>query len=1087
MILLSVQGQKVEQLENIKVSNTTAVYFGKTSRISELNTFRTTSAYDQDQYKKNKQKPPNFIGRGKSKVTRPELEHQGIDPVWQKVASTRKAVPLESKINIEGLTSGSPNDPTGSVGPDHYVQAINATSIGVYDKRNGTLVGQFTGNSLWEPIGESSRGDPIIVYDHEYEQWIITEFADPANLLIAVSEDSDPMGSYHVYSFSTPFFPDYPKYAIWGSYFVVTTNETQTSEIEQYFFDRHALMSGADIVTIQRVAVPGNNNTEAGFYVITPVHWNGSVAPVENTPVTIKINDSSWGEVEEDVVEVFTFDVDLANPVNTSVTKTSIVTSPFDSYPCDTETGGFACLAQGGESNGLDAIPEVIMNIPNYRNFGTHESMVFNFITDVTDGSNLSGIRWVELRKTDGTWTLYQEGTYAPDDGLHRFMGSIAIDVDGNIGLAYIASSSTEPTGIRFTGRLAEDPLGEMTFDEAIAVDGSNGIATARFGDYPHMTLDQVDGRTFWYTAEYGGNGTNNSTTRIFSFQVEKNEFDLEVASISGPETSSTLTDTESVTVEVINIGDNTASAFDLELSVDDQVMETYNFTGDLAVDETLEHTFGATLDLSAFGEYVIKTRVIYAGDLIAGNDTRTIKVEKLASLNGAIAFDSNTLACSGDVEVRVKFTNAGTEVLTSADLAISVGGALANTINWTGSLESNESEEVIVWLNGLAEGANEISVVLENVNGATDEVAGNNEINQTITVDSGLEEISLSILTDFFPGQTAWQITEVGSITPIYSGGSFEGAGQQQQIDESFCLQTNTCYKFIIQDSGGDGICCNQGTGSYSITSPDSEIIFSGNGEFGGLEMVEFCLGNACNLSVEVESVDAAGSQLGSIVVTGSGSTNYMYSIDGGVTYQSNPVFDALTAGTYQVAVLSQNDCTYEEEVTIGLECQLEIGVTSETTGQGTGTVEVLAAGGRDYEYSIDGGITFSSFNVFENVASGSYDVVVRSNDGGCTKEETVVVDFVLGTSSIEDKLIISPNPTNGLFSISLNGHHHIKGFLHVNVLDINGRIIQQRKLSRYDGVFQGSFSLYAYPDGVYFLRIADAGSSELARIVKK
>ena len=69
-----------------------------------------------------------------------------------------------------------------------------------------------------------------------------------------------------------------------------------------------------------------------------------------------------------------------------------------------------------------------------YRNFGTHQSLAGNFAVDV--GSDRAGIRWFELRRTGvGAWSLYQEGTQAPADGVHRWMGSIAQDRQGNIAL----------------------------------------------------------------------------------------------------------------------------------------------------------------------------------------------------------------------------------------------------------------------------------------------------------------------------------------------------------------------------------------------------------------------------------------------------------------------------------------------------------------------------------------------------------------------------------------------------------------------------------------------------------------------------
>jgi hypothetical protein len=85
-------------------------------------------------------------------------------------------------------------------------------------------------------------------------------------------------------------------------------------------------------------------------------------------------------------------------------------------------------------------------------------------------------------------------------------MGSVAMDRQGNISLGYSVSNGTDVyPGIRYTGRLAGDPAGEMTLGEGVIVNGS-GVQTttnSRWGDYTSMNVDPVDDCTFWYVNEY--------------------------------------------------------------------------------------------------------------------------------------------------------------------------------------------------------------------------------------------------------------------------------------------------------------------------------------------------------------------------------------------------------------------------------------------------------------------------------------------------------------------------------------------------------------------------------------------------------
>jgi len=99
-------------------------------------------------------------------------------------------------------------------------------------------------------------------------------------------------------------------------------------------------------------------------------------------------------------------------------------------------------------------------------------------------------------------------------------MGSIAMDDNGSIALCYAKSSSTVFPSLCFTGRLASDPLGTMSFAEVLAVAGDHvQTNTNRFGDYSHTALDP-DGITFWHTGEYIAGANNSVKTRIYSFQL---------------------------------------------------------------------------------------------------------------------------------------------------------------------------------------------------------------------------------------------------------------------------------------------------------------------------------------------------------------------------------------------------------------------------------------------------------------------------------------------------------------------------------------------------------------------------------------
>src|SRR5204862_26577 len=138
-----------------------------------------------------------------------------------------------------------------------------------------------------------------------------------------------------------------------------------------------------------------------------------------------------------------------------------------------------------------------------------------------------------------GSYSLYQQGTYAPDDGVHRWMGSVAEDRKGDIAAGYsVVNGTSVYPGIRYTGRLAGDPLGQMTLGEGTIVDGS-GVQTttnSRWGDYTDLTVDPVDDCTFWYVNENYLLGGDRETARTALERHSGLELDGTLATWEGGE-----------------------------------------------------------------------------------------------------------------------------------------------------------------------------------------------------------------------------------------------------------------------------------------------------------------------------------------------------------------------------------------------------------------------------------------------------------------------------------------------------------------------------------------------------------------------
>jgi hypothetical protein len=266
---------------------------------------------------------------------------------------------------------------------------------------------------------------------------------------------------------------------------------------------------------------------------LLPADVDGKTKPKNDAPVPIVgTMDSTFGfyGAPFDGLNIFELDV-LWNSKPSASFKlaTQLPVAAFDSvFPCP--GGGRRCLPQPGAavSQYIDILS--YRQRPTYRlayrNFGTYESFVTAQSVEAAPG--IAGMRWYELRRVNGAYSIYQQGTHNPGDGVHRWMGSAAMDRNGNIALGYSVVNGTDVfPGIRYTGRLAGDPLGQMTLGEGTIINGS-GIqrsVNSRWGDYTSLNVDPVDDCTFWYVNEYYTfAGQQSSTvgwqTRIGSFKV---------------------------------------------------------------------------------------------------------------------------------------------------------------------------------------------------------------------------------------------------------------------------------------------------------------------------------------------------------------------------------------------------------------------------------------------------------------------------------------------------------------------------------------------------------------------------------------
>jgi hypothetical protein len=481
--------------------------------------------------------------RGVLPTAAPTIEPAAPDPVIQLTDGTTNTIGAPI-VNVAGLSSNSnPPDTVGDVGPNHYVQMANATTFQVFSKAGAPLTGVLNFGQLW-PVGQSCRanaGDPIVVYDHLADRWLLSQLNNPQLLCIAISQTPDPTaGTWFLYAFDMGAFPDYPKFAVWPNAYYASTYLGSTLGV--YAFDRPKMILGQPATFAAFTNLSSLGTASVRDTRILPADLDGPAPPAGTPGYFFRPVDSRQDPgFPVDRLEIYEFSANFATSTFNFTKTDTLNPAPFNTDACNRIGGGIRdCVPEPATNATVDALSNRPMMQLRFRSFSGGEtfSMVVNQTIDVrssipTFDLDVSGIRWYEFRKSGGPWAIFQQGTYAPQPSgatpkklLHRFMGSAAIDKFGNIALAYSITNDDDANpvfpGLRYVGHDFDAAPGVMGTEMTI-VNGTNsqtGGSGLRWGDYATMSVDPADDCTFWFTSHIAApGGAGARPTRIASFR----------------------------------------------------------------------------------------------------------------------------------------------------------------------------------------------------------------------------------------------------------------------------------------------------------------------------------------------------------------------------------------------------------------------------------------------------------------------------------------------------------------------------------------------------------------------------------------
>lgn len=616
----------------------------------------------------------------------------GMDALVQEEKGTKQGrQPIQ---NFEGAqqegaySAWSVPDPTGAVGPNHYIHSYNS-GFAIFDKEGNTLLPHSSLGMLWP--GETT-GDPVVLYDRYVDKFVVTQFSDgPNGILFAICQGPDPVNDgWFTYRFNLSSFPDYPKYSIWHDGYYITANKSGNV---LYAVERDKMTAGEPTAQIVGFDLPNNNTNNNTVFAALAMNSVGPNLPDASKPgYVVYLQDDAWAS-GPDHLKIWEVELDWTNTANSTVSiPAELNTTPFDSF---TATFGAGEIPQPNTSQKIDGITGVVSYMCNYWNYGSHNAATLNFNVDVNNDDTILGIRWFELREDTGDWSIYQEGTYAPNDGIYRFMGSMSLDINGNIGMGFIVGNSTTHPSLRYTGRFANDPLGEMTIAEETIIDGEGSRTSLnRFGDYSQLTLDPTDNKTFWYTGEYV-KSNNNWSTRVASFKIAPNfSNDLGVTTIDTP-INGVLTNSETITVSLFNYGLDEQTNFPVSYQIDGGAIITETFTGSIPSSTMAQFSFGTLADFSNEGHtYSVSVTTDLSGDEDLDNDSVTQEIthyapNDLGVLDIIAPVSGNNM---GMETITVKVKNFGFDEQSDFDVSYTLHGGNPVTEQVAGPLAFNET-----------------------------------------------------------------------------------------------------------------------------------------------------------------------------------------------------------------------------------------------------------------------------------------------------------------------------------------------------------------------------------------------------------
>ncbi len=410
-----------------------------------------------------------------------------------------------------------PPDPIGVAGPDHLVAVTNC-SIEWFTKAGFTEKSEALSTFFSSLTPLTKTFDPKVIYDQYSGRFVVitlekTDVASGAasntsRILVAVSDDSNPNGTWYFHSIAskitisaTDYWADYPGLAIDDEAIYITNN---LFTFGSGFFGGARLWivhktpyysGGAATVTVH------DPSTAVGEAATTmqPAHMFGTVP---GSVGTFLVRYSGYSDGTDEYLSIIRVDHPTTAPAFShqfvalgNIDNTAISTMP------DAPQKGVADLIDTGDRRALHAV---------WRGNALWTTMTI--LPGAGPNVSQATAHWTKVNTTVlALLSLSDQGDIGGEEitpSAYTFYPSIAVDGSGNAGIGFAMSGAGIYPGAYYTARLAGNLPGAVQPINVLR-EGQDyyvrlfGGSRNRWGDYSGMSIDPSDDATFWVFNEY--------------------------------------------------------------------------------------------------------------------------------------------------------------------------------------------------------------------------------------------------------------------------------------------------------------------------------------------------------------------------------------------------------------------------------------------------------------------------------------------------------------------------------------------------------------------------------------------------------